>query len=202
MTKYAVHKLKLNLEIKELGNITLYLGIQIEREEDGSYLNQSQKMTEILERFHMQDAKEARTPMEPDYPKNNGAKNLLPNNDYYRRAIGKLLYIATVTRPDIAVAVGILCRKVATPCQCDWNAVKRVMQYLKGTNRMKLRLPASSSPKLIGYVDADWAGDTTDCKSTIFQYGQGTISWSSWKQVTVALSSTEVEFIAAAPYTL
>ncbi|XP_040203616.1 secreted RxLR effector protein 161-like [Rana temporaria] len=120
--------------------------------------------------------------MEPGYQKSNEAENLLPNNDTYHRAIGKLLYVATVTRPDIAAAVDILCRKVSAPCQRDWKAVKRVMQYIKGTIQMKLRLPATSNPKLVGYVDADWAGDCTDCKSTsgfIFQYEEGTISWSS-----------------------
>lgn len=102
---------------------------------------------------------------------------MLPNN-MHCRAINKLLYVATVTKPDIVTAVGILCRKVSAPCQRDCNAIKRVMQYLKGTIKIKLLSPATSNPKLIGYVDADWAGVCTDCKSTrgfIFQYGEGTI---------------------------
>lgn len=75
------------------------------------------------------------------------------------------------------------------------------MKYLKGTYKMKLLLLATSNSKLIGYGDADWAGDCTDRKSTsglIFQYREGTISWSSRKQTTVALSSTEAKYIAAA----
>lgn len=96
----------------------------------------------------MQDAKEVKTPMEPGFQKSNEAENLLPNNDMYRRQIGKLLHFATVTRPDVFAAVGILSRKVSAPCQHDWNAVKRVMQYLKGIIQLRLQLPSTSNPTL------------------------------------------------------
>ena len=112
----------------------------------------------------------------------------------------QLLYIATTTRPDIAAAVSILCRKVNSPRQCDWTAVKRVIRYLKETINWKLKLEAVGDLKLIGYVDADWAGDRSDRKSTsgyLFKLGEGVISWISKKQISVALSSTEAEYIAA-----
>lgn len=92
-----VHKLKENFEIKKLGNISCYLGIKIEKEKHG---RSSQTISKILEQFHMQDAKEVKTPMEPGYQKSNESENLLPNNDMYRRAISKLLYVATLTRPS------------------------------------------------------------------------------------------------------
>ncbi|XP_073422172.1 uncharacterized protein [Dendrobates tinctorius] len=116
-------------------------------------------------------------------------------------AIGKLLYLATVTRTDIAVAVGILSRKVSKPNKTDWNAVKRVIRYLKGTSNDKLKLPTSDKCIVTGYVDADVAGDPTDRKSTIgylfFLSGRPT-SWTSKKQSIVMLSSTEAEYVAAA----
>jgi len=84
---------------------------------------------------------------------------------------------------------------------CDWTAVKRVIRYLKETINWKLKLKAVNDLQLVGYVDADWAGDKSDRKSTsgyLFTFGEGIISWMSKKQGSVALSSTEAEYIAAA----
>src|SRR5664279_323622 len=107
------------------------------------------------------------------------------------QAVGALLYIATTTRPDIAAAVSILCRRVSTPRKCDWTAVKQVIRYLKETINLKLKLKAVDNLQLVGYVDADWAGDKSDRKSTsgyLFKLGEAIISWLSKKQGSVALS--------------
>ncbi|XP_040198473.1 secreted RxLR effector protein 161-like [Rana temporaria] len=114
--------------------------------------------------------------------------------------MGKLLYIATVARPDIATAVGFLCRKVSQPTQMDWNAAKRIIRYLKGTIDFKLKFSSTGKSGLTGYVDADWAGDPSDRKSTsghLFLFKDGLISWTTRKQSTVTLSSTEAEYVAA-----
>lgn len=150
----------------------------------------------------MEDAKPVKSPMETNYLKEmNCQDNPLPTNTQYRKAIGKLLYLTTATRPDIAATVGILCRKVSMPSKKDWNAVKRIIRYLKGTSHYKLKLPASDEITLTGYVDADWAGDTSDRKSTsgyLFFLSGGAISWTSRKQLSVTLLSTEAEYVAAA----
>lgn len=198
-----LQELNRQFETKDLGHITHYLGMQISREDDGTFtLSQKYKIQETIEEFGLQEAKTASTPMETSYLKEpNDQSNLLQDNHLYRKAIGKLLYIATITRPDISTAVGILSRKVSKPTKMDWNAVKRVIRYLKGTINKKLKLSARTSHKLTGYVDADWAGDKSDRKSTsgyLFSIGEGLISWTSKKQSSVALSSTEAEYIAAA----
>lgn len=85
--------------------------------------------------------------------------------------------------------------------QRDWNALKRVLRYLKGTQDVKLKIEPNTALKLSCYADADWAGDSGDRKSTtgfLFQLGTSSICWSSKKQPCVALSSTEAEYIAAA----
>lgn len=190
-----------NFAIKNLGEVSLYLGIEIEKNSHGDYMfSQTEKIKQIISEFGLTDANGCNTPMLTDYL-NIEEENLLPSNEQYRQAVGALLYIATTTRPDITTAVSILSRRVSTPRQCDWTAVKRVIRYLKETINLKLKLEAADDLQLIGYVDADWAGDKSDRKSSsgyLFELGNNTISWLSKKQTTVALSSTEAEYIAAA----
>jgi hypothetical protein len=73
--------------------------------------------------------------------------------------------VAVNARPDIAVSTSILARKVSCPSNSDWNAAKRIIRYLSGTKDFKLRFgSAGSSETMIGYTDADWAGDQKDSK--------------------------------------
>ncbi|XP_073437427.1 uncharacterized protein [Dendrobates tinctorius] len=148
----------------------------------------------------MSEAKGTSTPIDPSYLKLEG-EDLLPSNESYRKAVGALLYIATTTRPDITATVGILCPRVSKPRQKDWNAIKRILQYLKETQRLNLKIFASGDLTLRGYIDADWVGDSSDRKSTsgyMFKLGENSISWSSTKQVSVTLPSTGAEYTSAA----
>lgn len=159
------------------------------------------KINEIINKFNLENAKPCDTPMEPCYYKINDEENLLPNNKKYRQAIGALLYIATVTRPDISVAVNILSRRNENPREKDWNAVKRVIKYLNTTKNLNLIISKEEQPVLTTYADADWAGDTSDRKSTtgnLFKIGDTPILWITKKQNCVALSSAEAEYVSAA----
>ena len=188
--------------MNDLGEVSYYLGIQIEREANGSFLlSQSAKIAAMLDQFGMNNIKGVSTPMDTAYPKLKGEYDLLPDNELYRKAVGAMLYIATTTRPDIAAAIGILCRRVSNPRQRDWHALKRVMRYLKQTVHLKLKISADNNIELSGYADADWAGDAADRKSTsgyLYKLGEVPVPWSSRKQVSVALSSTEAEYVSLA----
>jgi hypothetical protein len=95
-------------------------------------------------------------------------------------------------------------QQLSKPCTEDWVAVKRILRYLKATPDMGIHYSRSDPQVLEGYVDADWAGDSADRKSTsgwVFTYGGGPVSWASKKQQCVALSSTEAEYIAASQAT-
>lgn len=201
-TKAVSNQLKEHFQIKDLGDVSHYLGIQIEREDDGSFLlNQRAKIVKLIEENGLLESKPVATPMETGFlttPQEGAVE--LENNGLYRKVMGSLLYIATVTRLDIAVAVGLLCRRVERPTQHDWKAAKRVMRYLASTTKTKLRLPFAKDTNLTFYVDADWAGDKADWKSTsgyVFLFGKAVIAWCSRKQTSVAMSSTEAEYIAA-----
>jgi hypothetical protein len=78
-------------------------------------------------------------------------------------------------------------------------AVKRIFRYLQGTLQMKLQFGATPSKEVLGYYDANWGGDLEDRRSTtgfVFMIGGGAISWSSKQQPTIALSTTEAEYMA------
>jgi hypothetical protein len=83
--------------------------------------------------------------------------------------------------------------------QEHWIAAKHVSRYICGTINYGLRYTASSDIQLHGFTDSDWAGSAEDRKSTsgmCFSMGSAMISWSSRKHKSVALSTTEVEYIS------
>eukprot|EP00253_Pinus_taeda_P022752 PITA_22752 len=118
----------------------------------------------------------------------------------YRSMIGSLLYL-TGTRPDIMHAVGIVGRFQANPKETHLHAVKRIFKYLQGTQNYGLWYPRDTDLTLHAYTDADWAGSVDDRKSTsggAFFMGSRLVSWFSKKQSSIALSTAEAEYVAAA----
>ncbi|KRX55061.1 Retrovirus-related Pol polyprotein from transposon TNT 1-94 [Trichinella sp. T9] len=157
---------------------------------------------QLLESCSMQEAKPVATPMETNYLSSlDEPSPTLPDKTKYRRIIGSLLHISNVTRPHIALSVGLLCRKMETPTERDWKSAKRIIRYLAGTANAKLCRSSTNDLILRGHVDADWAGEKSSRKSTsgyVFQLGHGTIAWPTKRQTIVALSTTEAEYVAVA----
>jgi hypothetical protein len=108
-----------------------------------------------------------------------------------------------MTRPDIAYAVQALSRHLQSTAPEHRVAADRVLRYLKGTRSLGIKFNGRSSGRstnLLGYCDSDWAGDFDTRRSTggyVYLINGGPVSWSSKLQPTVALSSTEAEYIAA-----
>lgn len=112
--------------------------------------------------------------------------------------VGKLIFL-THTRPDISYAVSILSRFMTKPLAIHAQAVKHLYRYLRGTTNLALQYQRGGENRLCGFTDSDWAGDTLDRKSTtgyVFMLGNSPITWNSRKQPTVALSSTEAEYMS------
>ena len=103
------------------------------------------------------------------------------------------------TRPDIAFAVGAVSRFNNSPQTAHWTAVKRIFRYLQATRNLGLTY-SKSGTALQGFCDSDWANDKADRRSTTgyaFTLANAAITWKSCKQPTIALSSTEAEYMAA-----
>lgn len=116
----------------------------------------------------------------------------------YMQAIGSLQFAAQVTRPDICYAVNLLSRFGQNPGKCHWSAIKRIFRYLKGTIDKQI-VYQRRYDELKGFCDADWASDLDERRSTsgyIYTMQAGAISWATKRQKTIALSTTEAEFMS------
>ncbi|XP_054832356.1 uncharacterized protein LOC129327629 [Eublepharis macularius] len=159
-SKEVVQHLSKHIELKQLSNVTHYLGMQLYREEDGHFLiNQEQKIKDFISFMNMEEAYTVAPPMESSYIKDLDDTEKLPTDNKYHTAKVKLLYIRTLRRPDISAAVGLLCRKSLAPTFKDWNVLKRLIRYPKGTAHFKLKLPANSKPELVVLTDANYGED-------------------------------------------
>ena len=113
--------------------------------------------------------------------------------------IGSLLYLCA-SRPDIMLSMCMCARFQANSKECHLMAVKRIFRYLVHTPNLGLWYPEGSTFELLGYFDLDYAGCKVTQKSTTgtCQFiGRSLVCWSSKKQNSVALSTTEAEYVAA-----
>ena len=166
-------------------------------------VNQLSYTRNLLERFEMQDCKPVTTPVDASVKLQKATdEDELVDQQLFQSAIGRLMYLSLCTRPDIAYAIGNLVKFCAKPTKVHWTALKRVLRYLKGTTNHGIlyqRQETTPESELIGFADADWAGDVTDRRSTsgyVFCLSGGAISWRSKKQDCVALSTAEAEYVA------
>ncbi|XP_058754773.1 uncharacterized mitochondrial protein AtMg00810-like [Vicia villosa] len=203
----GTNDLKLQLakqfEMKDLGTLRYFLGIEVAYSPKGYLLSQSKYIANILELTRLSDTRVVDSPLELNvkYAPSDGVP--LSDPTLYRTLVGSLVYL-TITRPDIAYAIHVVSKFVVAPTIVHWATVLRICRNLRGTQFQSLLFPSSSSLELRAYSDADWAGDPTDRKSTtgfcIF-LGDSLISWKSKKQDIVSHSSTEAEYRAMASTT-
>ena len=114
--------------------------------------------------------------------------------------IGTLLYL-TASRPHLLFSVCLCARFQSNPRESHLTDVKRIFRYLKGTTNLGLLYRKSLDYKLVGFCDADFAGDRIERKSTSRNcqfLGENLISWASKRQATIVMSTTEAEYISAA----
>lgn len=193
-------KIKEKFIAKDLGPASQILSMQICKE-DGSYtLDQTAYVSEILETFKMTEARPAATPLDPSIKYNKVDDQQWEESERipYRQAIGSILYLTCGTRPDMAYSSTYMSQFNEKHTEEHWRGVKHILRYLKGTRHRKLKFRKTGEPLKI-YSDADWGGDRTDRKSYsgyIMLLAGAPISWSSKKQSSTALSSTEAEYIA------
>ena len=155
----------------------------------------------MLEKYNLQDAKPVSTPADSNVrlQKDDNVSKAV-DSVMYQSIDGSLLYAAVATRPDISQAVGVVSKFSSKPSEAHLTAVKRILRYLKGSLDITLQYrKTEDGSSLIGYSDADYAGDLDDRHSTsgnLFLISNGPVSWLSKKQPIVTLSTCEAEYVA------
>ncbi|XP_028765324.1 uncharacterized protein LOC114723298 [Neltuma alba] len=191
--------LALRFDMKNLGEVSCFLGLEVEKTEQGYFMTQQAYARSLLDRFGMREAKTKATPMEPNLKLKKEEGKMLKNPKKYRQLVGSLIYL-TITRPEISYSVGVISQFMQEPRVPHLEAAKRILRYIKGSLEYGLLYKKNTKFVLEGFTDADWAGDTNDRHSTsgyCFNVGSAAVSWCSKKQDIVALSSTEAEYVAA-----
>eukprot|EP00253_Pinus_taeda_P027010 PITA_27010 len=174
LLKSCKEDLAREFEMKDMGTMHYFLGMEVWPKDGEVFVSQGKYANEILRRFHMEKCKPMQTP-----PAGNSRKE-----------------DATL---DLCFVVNHLIQAMVQPTKLLWKASKHVLRYLRGTSQYGLWYRRTKGVNLQGFTDADWAGSPSDRRSTyggIFNLGSVAVSSYSRKQRSVALSSTEAEYMA------
>lgn len=166
---------------------------------------------QLLDRFGMRDANSVMTPLVVNHklsaeqsPKDNKQREAylkVANGIKYLSLVGSILYAAQ-TCPDIQFPIGLVAQFRGNPGKAHLEAAKRILRYLKGTTHYQLVLgrQGDKAINLVGWTDSNWAADPDSRRSVggfVFEVAGSSVSWASKKQLTVALSTIEAEYMAA-----
>ena len=201
--------LGVGMKVKDLGVAQYLLGIELRRGKEGMeegdiFMVQEKYVHDILRQFEMVGCKPISTPLEP------GVKLSVvnsPGDDLgklemerfpYRQVVGKLMYLAVCTRPDIGQAISELSRFNSNPGLKHWESAMKVLRHLSGTAAVGLMFKRGASKDLWGYVDALH----TSCPDTrkggaayVFISGGAPVSWACKRVGSALLSSCETEYM-------
>jgi hypothetical protein len=187
-------------EIKDLGTLRYFLGIEVARSKEGIFVSQRKYVLDLLVETGMLACKPIDTPIEQNHRLGEDVDDIPVDRERYQKLVGKLIYLSH-TRPDIAFAVSVVSQFMHAPCEKHMEAVYRILRYLKSAPGKGLMLYKNGHLEVEGYTDVDWAGSITDRRSTSGYctfVGGNLVTWRSKKQSVVARSSAEAEFRAMA----
>lgn len=185
------------------GECSFYLGMHVHNNNGDVTLHQEAYTHQVTSRFALTHQPSSSVPADADHKmvartEGQAAPDF---HSLYQQKVGSLMWLSTVSRPDIAHATAIAARFNANPSQEHMDHVNQIFAYLKRKPTLGLKYRAGTKPELIGYVDSDHAGCLDTRRSTtgyIFLLGGSPVSWCSQRQKTVSTSTPQAEYTAAA----
>ncbi|XP_059590837.1 retrovirus-related Pol polyprotein from transposon RE1 isoform X2 [Vitis vinifera] len=187
-------------EVKDLGNLKYFLGMEVARSRKGIVVSQRKYILDLLKETGMLGCKPIETPMDSQKKLGIEKESTPVDRGRYQRLVGRLIYLSH-TRPDIGFAVSAVSQFMHSPTEEHMEAVYRILRYLKMTPGKGLFFRKTENRDTEVYSDADWAGNIIDRRSTSgycsFVWGN-LVTWRSKKQSVVARSSAEAEYRALA----
>jgi len=188
--------------MKELGDVAWFLGCHIIRDREARkiWIVQSAYVSTMAERFGIEPRKHS-TPMKAGTelikaPTSFSATK--QSKKQYQELVGSMMWPATITRGDIAATVSKLAMYLTNPTAEHHEAALHCAEYLLTTKNDGICL-GGDELQLEGFVDASWADNSDDRRSTcgyVFKFGGGPVFWKSGRQSVVATSTTEAEYVA------
>jgi transposase InsO family protein len=191
-------------EMVDLGELKLFLGMQIfrDRAKRSLFVSQKRYICKVLERCNMENCHGCKTPMDTKLVLTKPEEATVVGTVEYQSLVGSVMYAMLGSRPDLAYAVSTLSKFNSCPAAEHHAAAKRVLRYLQETKEYGLFYHGQEDaafPEPVCYTDSDWAGDIESRRSTggyVFIIGGAAVSLKTKKQTTISLSSTEAEYIA------
>jgi len=209
-SRIALDKFKNDLnarfECTDNGPVNYFLGFNVSRDRKARklYISQEFYVDALLDKFDIVQCNPVKTPFPPGYkPLAATDREVLEAKQLdYPKIAGSVLYLSTITRPDIAYAAGVLARYISRWSLAHFKAAKHLLRYLRGTSDLCLTFNANAGSRiLLGFADADWGGCQDTRRSTsgyVFKTFGGVTSWRARRQPTVSLSTAEAEYLASA----
>ena len=189
-------KLATEFEVKDLGEMRYFLGMEIARSKEGIAVSQRKYILDLLQDTGMSACKPADTPIDPNLKLGNIKEGVPVNTQQYQRLVGRLIYLSH-TRPDIAFAVSMISQFMHCPFEEHLEAANRILRYLKSCPGKGLLFRKGGKKEVEAFTDADYAGSDVDRRSTsgycTYVWGN-LVTWRSKKQGVVARSSAEAEY--------
>ena len=187
-------------EIKTLGKLKYFLGIEVANSRKGIFISQQKYIIDLLKEIGKTACKPVSTHVEPSLKLGNAEEDVVLDKEMYQRLVGRLIYLSH-TRPDIAYGVSLINQFMHNPRKVHLQVAHRILQYLKGTLGRGILFKRNGNMTLEAYTDANYVGSIVDRRSTT-RYctflGGNLVTWKSKKQSVVARSSAEAELRSSA----
>ena len=187
-------------EIKDLGTLKYFLGMEFARSKEGIFVNQRKYVLDLLGETRQLGCKPVETPIVPNIKLLPSKDNEVKDKERYQRLVGRLVYMSH-THPDIAFAISMVSQFMHACGQQHFDIVYRILRYLKGSPGRGLLFKGCGHLQVEAFTDADWARSVVDRRSTSGYctfVGGNLVTWRSKKQNVAARSSAEVEFKSVA----